>query len=248
MSGKITPVLIIAIVVLAACNNSSGPGRSSGYKPVDLNIPTKVGDQSQQPGQSQTNTNTVLPVVSPGTITQPATNVSAAGLNPEHGKPGHRCDIAVGAPLNSPASATPTITASNPTTNNPVTITPSQPLDIQKTLSTPVMAPATSKAGLNPEHGKPGHRCDIAVGAPLDSKPIATPGVTTTPTMNSPVNTTTSIPQVTPILPAGATPVKTDGVTAAGMNPEHGKPGHRCDIAVGAPLDSKPTVAVEKKN
>lgn len=27
-------------------------------------------------------------------------------------------------------------------------------------------APATSK-GLNPEHGMPNHRCDIAVGAPL---------------------------------------------------------------------------------
>jgi hypothetical protein len=25
------------------------------------------------------------------------------------------------------------------------------------------------------------------------------------------------------------------------MNPSHGQPGHRCDIAVGAPLNSKPT-------
>jgi len=28
--------------------------------------------------------------------------------------------------------------------------------------------------------------------------------------------------------------------TAPGMNPPHGQPGHRCDIAVGAALDSKP--------
>ncbi len=28
--------------------------------------------------------------------------------------------------------------------------------------------------------------------------------------------------------------------TAPGMNPPHGQPGHRCDIAVGAPLDSPP--------
>ncbi|OYX80389.1 MAG: hypothetical protein B7Y83_18505 [Flavobacteriales bacterium 32-34-25] len=29
-------------------------------------------------------------------------------------------------------------------------------------------------------------------------------------------------------------------VTAEGMNPPHGEKGHRCDIAVGAPLNSKP--------
>jgi hypothetical protein len=27
-------------------------------------------------------------------------------MNPQHGQAGHRCDIAVGAPLNSPAAAT----------------------------------------------------------------------------------------------------------------------------------------------
>jgi len=28
---------------------------------------------------------------------------------------------------------------------------------------------------LNPAHGQPGHRCDIAVGAPLNSAPAAQP-------------------------------------------------------------------------
>ena len=41
-------------------------------------------------------------------------NVNGMGLNPPHGKPGHRCDIAVGAPLNSApakaATASPVIT------------------------------------------------------------------------------------------------------------------------------------------
>lgn len=34
--------------------------------------------------------------------------------------------------------------------------------------------PAKPAAGvaLNPAHGAPGHRCDIAVGQPLDSKPV----------------------------------------------------------------------------
>ncbi|MEL4309079.1 hypothetical protein [Joostella sp. CR20] len=31
-------------------------------------------------------------------------NTSGNGLNPAHGQPGHRCDIAVGAPLNAPLS------------------------------------------------------------------------------------------------------------------------------------------------
>ena len=83
-----------------------------------------------------------------------------------------------------------------------------------------------SKAGLNPEHGKPGHRCDISVGAPLDSKP------------NQPVVTNPN-PQV--VTPTQQAPATTQPVAVApGMNPSHGQPGHRCDIAVGAPLNSKP--------
>ena len=41
-------------------------------------------------------------------------------------------------------------------------------------------------------------------------------------------------PMAAPADPSGA------AATAEGMNPPHGQPGHRCDIAVGAPLDSKP--------
>ncbi|HRA11423.1 MAG TPA: hypothetical protein PKX31_07105, partial [Chitinophagaceae bacterium] len=146
------------------------------------------------------------------------------GLNPEHGKPGHRCDLAVGAPLNSTPTkpqapiTTPTLTnTSDISAKNATIVTSSQPVK-----------PAA--AGMNPEHGKPGHRCDIAVGAPLDSKPAAVKPV------ESPVITKQEAP-VTPLLPATTTPtVPTTTPVAAGMNPEHGKPGHRCDIAVGAPL------------
>ena len=82
---------------------------------------------------------------------------------------------------------------------------------------------------LNPAHGQPGHRCDISVGAPLDSKPApnnaAQPSVVTT---QQPAQNNTVVTQ----MPAQK--------TAPGMNPPHGEPGHRCDIAVGAPLNSKP--------
>lgn len=65
---------------------------------------------------------------------------------------------------------------------------------------------------LNPAHGQPGHRCDIKVGAPLNSAPAQT-------------NT--------------ATPIMTNGTNSSStgkLNPAHGQPGHRCDIKVGDPL------------
>ena len=82
---------------------------------------------------------------------------------------------------------------------------------------------------LNPVHGQPGHRCDIYVGQPIDAKPVPalTKGAATT-TAPTPAPQTVSVgtPQ----------PVK----TLPGMNPPHGEPGHRCDITVGQPLNSKP--------
>ena len=72
-------------------------------------------------------------------------------------------------------------------------------------------------AGLNPEHGQPGHRCDIAVGAPLNGN-AATPAVTPVQGNNSMQNQ--------------SSPVK----VADGLNPPHGQPGHRCDVKVGDPL------------
>ncbi len=93
------------------------------------------------------------------------------------------------------------------------------------TTTTATAAPAQVAKGMNPPHGQPGHRCDIEVGAPLNSKPKTT---------TTAANTTAQIqPQVIQPTPATTT-------TAPGMNPAHGQPGHRCDIAVGAPLDSKP--------
>ena len=73
-------------------------------------------------------------------------------------------------------------------------------------------APAGNVA-LNPEHGQPGHRCDIEVGAPLDLP--AQPRLTT---------------------PQPAFQPQVSGSVAAGTNPPHGQPGHDCAIPVGAPL------------
>lgn len=101
----------------------------------------------------ETTTTPTQPDKPVATQTAPAANTTTAALNPAHGQPGHRCDIAVGAPLNSAPAA---IKPAAPTQTAPV-VMPTQPAP----------APATATGPLNPAHGQPGHRCDIAVGAPL---------------------------------------------------------------------------------
>lgn len=107
--------------------------------------PSAIVDPSATVGSSNT------PVVAGQQIQVPAAGITG-GLNPEHGKPGHRCDIAVGQPLNSPAGGG----APAPAMAAPA----------------PMASPAANQTvapGMNPPHGEPGHRCDISVGAPLNS-------------------------------------------------------------------------------
>lgn len=86
-----------------------------------------------------------------------------------------------------------------------------------------VSAPAAGISGMNPEHGKPGHRCDISVGAPLNSPP----GNTSTPAPQQPV---------APVAAPNATPAPVENPMNLAVNPAHGEPGHSCAIAVGAPF------------
>ncbi|MEJ7692427.1 hypothetical protein [Daejeonella sp.] len=91
----------------------------------------------------------------------PAAPSAAPTLNPAHGLPGHRCDLAVGAPLTNASGAV------APVQNPPViNMTPSQ---MQPASKAPPSAPAPSASGvkINPAHGMPGHRCDLKVGVPL---------------------------------------------------------------------------------
>lgn len=160
-------------------------------------------------------------------------SANSGAVNPAHGQPRHRCDIPVGAPLNSPVTQAQATTTQqgqtvqvNPNQNNMVTTTTVAPVKVGK--------------GMNPSHGQPGHRCDIPVGAPLNS-PVATQTPAAPAQQSGTVSQTYTVtpPPSNPNVPsllstesANAAPV----VTADGMNPVHGKPGHRCDIAVGAPL------------
>lgn len=106
----------------------------------------------------------------------------------------------------------------------------------QNTAQTVTQAPVATKPGMNPPHGQAGHRCDIAVGAPLNS-PVAKAATTGKSAFTT---TTTSTPNPTSTTQTIGTPelLKTDtpAATAPGMNPPHGQPGHVCGTPVGSPL------------
>ena len=135
------------------------------YKSLPAVVAVCVVSSSCSNGMEEGSTSSSTPAATtPATITVPPPSqqpqqTAAAGsvqLNPPHGQPGHRCDIKVGEPLNAAAPAT-------------ITTQPQQ--QPMGTVVPPPPVQSTTEAGKNPAHGQPGHRCDIAVGAPLNSKP-----------------------------------------------------------------------------
>ncbi len=231
-------IAVLAVLFLTSCAGSSSEkeyvsptaaaapvtGTDSLQKKSTDGIEQILGANTAKPAGVQVPVNvpaiTAQPVAAPVAVNAvpAATQTTASGLNPAHGQPGHRCELAVGAPLNSAPAAAPQAQA--------------QPQPITVKQNAPTIIPSEVKAvpaaaGMNPAHGQPGHRCEIAVGAPLNSKPAAP----ATPAAKAqPVQPVSALAQ----LPAPVTPA------AAGMNPAHGQPGHRCEIAVGAPLNSAP--------
>ena len=140
--------------------------------------------------------------------------------NPAHGQPGHRCDVAVGEPIPIQAQQVGNNQNIQVAQNQPVVINPGQ---MKTTATTTAPQPVKTAPGMNPPHGEPGHRCDIAVGAPLNSKPTETQ-----PTENTPqvVPTTTTTPEQK---------VASNGQKPK-VNPPHGEPFHDCAKQVGDPL------------
>jgi hypothetical protein len=187
------------MIFISCGDNKQDQGGTTGTTNQEYVLPSSLNNQQQQTNSSPNSTSETIDM-QPVKTEQLTVNPGNANvkLNPAHGEPGHRCDIAVGAPLE--GSVQPTTNSQSNT--QPVT--------------------SNSNAKLNPAHGEPGHRCDIAVGAPLDGsvKPTTTNAQTTQPVITAPDN-------------GSKTPTNSN----AKLNPAHGQPGHRCDIAVGAPLD-----------
>ncbi len=153
-------------VALVSCNNSDAPEVDKTIIPAETASPaatTLVGDS----GLSNQVVTQLPATTQPALTTTPATAGAAlksggsSAPNPAHGQPGHRCDIAVGAPLNS-AATIPT----QPKVQQNVSATPASTL---ATPAAPLASPVSTdpNAKLNPAHGQPGHDCAIAVGAPL---------------------------------------------------------------------------------
>ena len=199
MSRVLLYASIIGLISLSSCGGN--PPVQDQYMNTLLPA-TAVGTDT---GKSNGLTLSQQPL--PALPAQPNVASSLGALNPEHGKPGHRCDIAVGAPLSSPAQSAPV-----QTTTPPLPALPAQ------------QNVASNMGALNPEHGKPGHRCDISVGAPLSS-----------PVQSAPVQT----PMQTPTQTLPPLPPPTNNIIGKGrLNPAHGQPGHDCAIPVGQPLKS----------
>ena len=211
-------VLAFAAIAFSSCNDEITELEAAENTTSAPVVEKTTADAIPAAFKSQPGTPVPAAAPAPMTTSAPSSNTTA-GLNPEHGKPGHRCDIAVGAPLNSAPTSQPAPTPTGTLARQPVQIAAPQ-----STAQPAGVAPVA--AGMNPAHGQPGHRCDINVGEPL-STPVKAGGS----------------PSAQPQTPVVAAPLQNmPAISAAGsqstasLNPAHGQPGHRCDIAVGAPL------------
>ncbi|UMQ40340.1 hypothetical protein MKS83_13130 [Chryseobacterium sp. Y16C] len=183
--------------------------------------PTYIKDENgSQPVSTVNNTPKASLMAQAGIQTaQPSQMVTASGMNPPHGQPGHRCDIPVGQPLNAAPTQNAQPGAQNITVNanqgQTIQIDPNSLKQVNNTNKPGKIAP-----GMNPPHGEPGHRCDIPVGQPLNSKPAVAQQSVQTIAQNTPAPTPTPAP-------TGPKPE---------LNPPHGEPWHDCAKKVGDPL------------
>lgn len=159
-SKTLLSFILAAAFVTVSCKNDLEPQESVSEVETEVtseeNAPAVIDEQIiSAPSQQQ----------APSVVTTPQSNNTGVALNPAHGQPGHRCEIAVGAPLNSTPNAQ--------TPAKPAPVMTSSQLQNPAASSTPSILNPTSggttlaKGTPNPAHGQPGHKCEIAVGQPL---------------------------------------------------------------------------------
>jgi hypothetical protein len=162
----------IAAVVLGTMISCSPAQKES--KPVQVQQQNQVPQTMLKADTSATISSVPATVPVTAKTNQPAAvnaSTTPPEMNPPHGQPFHRCDIPVGSPLKSAAPAKPASvqnapqirrTGMAPTLENAARLNNPQ----ANNTNSPTVANAT-KPKLNPPHGQPFHRCDIAVGSPL---------------------------------------------------------------------------------
>jgi len=156
----ILSLVFVASIFLTSCKKELEPQESSETPLTETAAP-------EVPAQETTQVPPASTQVAPQPVQQSTTVApTAPGMNPPHGQPNHRCDIAVGAPLNSPKAAAPAPhNAPNPNSLEKVAPKTAVSQPVQQSTTVAPTAP-----GMNPPHGQPGHRCEIAVGAPLPTE------------------------------------------------------------------------------
>ena len=151
----------ILAIALAACNaNDKTPVNTNTVSTLPATGQTSLPVQTNDTAISTVPVSSVIQTSAPSNA-ETSTNTSNAKLNPAHGQPGHRCDIAVGAPLDSPPGTTTTTPSTQPAQAVQTVVPPAQTV-------ANVQVPDTLT--VNPAHGQPGHDCTIAVGQPLKKK------------------------------------------------------------------------------
>jgi hypothetical protein len=239
--------------LLLACNNNQ-PEQDLTIMPekkAPLISDTQTINKTAAPNTGVNNLPAQVPTGANVNLQQPAAtmpqnivaNKSGSAANPPHGQPGHVCGTT---PI---GASTTTAAPQNVQTIN--SAAPQMKIAPQQTNTIkPTVAANTGNNQINPAHGQPGHRCDIAAGAPLNSAPQKTTAPKTVNTNATVASTPTIVnPSTMPALQptqavqntdaANGTPALISNATGAKLNPEHGKPGHDCKVAVGQPLPNK---------
>ena len=170
MKKTLLSAMIVSTLSLIACGGNDSPAKDTSIMP-EKSTTTSV---ATNPADSVNVINSTAPVtINPTMGNQPGVNTqtipasqaaniaTGAGLNPAHGAPGHRCEIAVGAPLNSAPTGAAGAKPQIQTMSSPA----AAPVTMPVPASTGASVNGTAK--LNPAHGQPGHDCAVQVGAPL---------------------------------------------------------------------------------
>lgn len=201
---------ILGLLAIAILTVSCKKDERATYIKEEAGVQQTAVPTNQTPKASLLDQAGIQPVQNPSATATPP------GMNPPHGQPGHRCDIPVGQSLSSkPAQTTP----ATPNQAQSIQIDPNSLQPGKFSVENGKAKNTKTAKGMNPPHGEPGHRCDIPVGQPLNSKPAPQP-VQQNIVQNTPAPTPTPAP-------TGSKPA---------LNPAHGEPWHNCSVKVGEPL------------
>lgn len=179
MCKNILSVLFITALLFTSCKKEETAEESTtevtATDTTAITTDSLTNSNAASAQQTGTNANSVM-YGQPTAVstTAPPPQQVAKGMNPAHGQPGHRCDIEVGMPLNSPPGKPKTGQTTPQAVTQSTTVTPAMlnSNGVVTPAATPaaVTAPVVTAPGMNPPHGQEGHVCAVGVGEPLPKK------------------------------------------------------------------------------